>query len=299
MLAVLGYVGAFLTAIYTFRMIFRAFYGEPNEEARELMETGHVRHAEPANPMTGESEDTDVGFPGPEHHIAEQTGSMRVAMVALAVLATVGGLLQVPKVDDALHNFLAPTFADSSYYEDLAPSETLAWGGLVIGALVGASGIFIAYQLWVVHPERPARIRQQFAPLYRLFVNKWYFDEAIDFLVVRPFAWFGRFARNTFERVVVNGAIVGGAAGAVRAGSAAVRAIQSGYLRYYAALLRPRARGPRPLLPDLGVVTVHLSILLFWPLAFGVVAGLAPRSLTGPVLIVGGDRPAGAWRSCC
>jgi NADH-quinone oxidoreductase subunit L len=88
-----------------------------------------------------------------------------------------------------------------------------------------------------VHPERPARIRQQFAPLHRFFVNKWYFDEAIDFLVVRPFAWFGRWARNTFERVVVNGAIVGGAAQAVRAGSAAVRAIQTGYLRYYAALL--------------------------------------------------------------
>src|SRR3954447_8837990 len=168
-LAVLGYVGALMTAIYTFRMIFRAFYNEPNEEARELMETGHVHHAEPVNPMSGELEDTDVGFPGPEHHIAEQTGSMRVAMFVLAVLATVGGLLQIPNVDDALHNFLAPTFAGSSYYEDLAPSETLAWGGLVIGALIGASGIFIAYQLWVVHPERPARIRQQFAPLYRLF----------------------------------------------------------------------------------------------------------------------------------
>ena len=53
-LGVLGYLGALLTAIYTFRMIFRAFYGEPNEEAREL-EHGHLFHAEhPTNPMTGE-----------------------------------------------------------------------------------------------------------------------------------------------------------------------------------------------------------------------------------------------------
>jgi NADH-quinone oxidoreductase subunit L len=217
-------------------MIFRAFHGEMCEEAREL-EHGHMAHPDPVNPMTGEPEDTDVGFPGPDHHIAERTGEMRLAMGALAVLATIGGLLQIPEVTSALHNFLAPSFADSATFEELEPSAALSWIGLLVGAAVGATGIFIAYQLWVVHPERPARIRQQFAPLHRLFVNKWYFDEAIDFLVVKPFAWFGRWGRNTFERVVVNGAIVGGVGGAVRAGSAAVRAIQSGYLRYYAALL--------------------------------------------------------------
>ena len=54
---------------------------------------------------------------------------------------------------------------------------------------------------------------------------------------MRPFAWLGRFANSTFERVFVNGALVGGSTGAVRALSAAVRGIQSGYLRYYAALL--------------------------------------------------------------
>jgi NADH-quinone oxidoreductase subunit L len=68
-------------------------------------------------------------------------------------------------------------------------------------------------------------------------VHKWYFDELIDLIVVRPFAIFGRFARDVFERVVINGLIVGGPSGAVRAGSAAVRAVQSGFLRYYAALL--------------------------------------------------------------
>jgi NADH-quinone oxidoreductase subunit L len=235
-LAVLGYIGAFMTAIYTFRMIFRAFWGDPCPEAREL-EHGHMAHPDPVNPLTGEPEDTDVGFPGPDHHIAERTGEMRLAMGALAVLATIGGLLQIPEVTSALHHFLAPSFADSATFEELEPSAALSWIGLLVGAAVGATGIFIAYQLWVVHPERPARIRQQFAPLYRLFVNKWYFDEAIDFLVIKPFAWFGRWGRNTFERVVVNGAIVGGVGGAVRAGSAAVRAIQSGYVRYYAALL--------------------------------------------------------------
>ena len=89
---VAGYVGAILTAIYTWRMIFRAFWGEPCPEAREL-EEGHIHHAEaPFNPANGEIEDTDVGFPGPEHHIAERAVPMKVAMGALAVLATFGGL---------------------------------------------------------------------------------------------------------------------------------------------------------------------------------------------------------------
>jgi NADH-quinone oxidoreductase subunit L len=73
--------------------------------------------------------------------------------------------------------------------------------------------------------------------LHRFFVNKWYFDEAIDFMIVRPVAWFGRFCNNVVERLFVNGAFVGGGSGLIRALSAAVRGLQSGYLRYYAALL--------------------------------------------------------------
>src|SRR6185503_1836565 len=62
-LGVLGYAGAFLTAFYSFRMVFRVFQGTAVPEAAEL-EGGHVAHGEPMNPMTGELEDTDVGFPG-------------------------------------------------------------------------------------------------------------------------------------------------------------------------------------------------------------------------------------------
>jgi NADH-quinone oxidoreductase subunit L len=54
---------------------------------------------------------------------------------------------------------------------------------------------------------------------------------------VRPAALIGRFAQSTFERYVVNGAIVGGATTVVRAGSQAVRAAQTGLLRSYAATL--------------------------------------------------------------
>jgi NADH-quinone oxidoreductase subunit L len=80
-------------------------------------------------------------------------------------------------------------------------------------------------------------VRARLRPLYELFVNKWYFDELIDALVVRPAAAFGRFASERFERMVVDELLVGGTTALVRAGSAAVRAAQSGFVRYYAALL--------------------------------------------------------------
>jgi NADH-quinone oxidoreductase subunit L len=236
-LGVLGYVGAFMTAVYTFRMIFRAFHGDPCPEATEL-EEGHLHHAhQPTNPATGEVEDYDVGFPGEEHHIAEREGPMAVAMGVLALGAIGLGALQIPGVTSVVHTFLHPTFEDSRYYETLEPSTGSAWLGLLVGALVGLAGIALAYRLWVQDTEAPARIRARLVVAHNFFAHKWYFDELIDAVIVRPFAWFGRFARTTFERLIVDGLLVNGTTGVVRAGSAAVRAIQSGFLRAYAALL--------------------------------------------------------------
>jgi NADH-quinone oxidoreductase subunit L len=236
-LGVLGYVGSFLTAVYTFRMIFRAFHGEPVPEAQELID-GHLAHHDvPTNPATGEEEDTAVGFPGPDHHIAEREGAMKIAMGVLAIGALGLGALQIPGVTEAVHNFLEPTFADSGLYRRLEPSSTTEWLGLGVGTVLGLLGIALAYRLWVVDVEAPARIRARLTGLHRLFINKWYFDELIELAIVRPFAWFGRFARNTFERLIVNELLVGGISGVVGAASAAVRAVQSGFLRAYAALL--------------------------------------------------------------
>ena len=52
--AIGGYIGAIMTAFYSFRIVFRVVYGEPVPEAKEL-EQGHLAHAEPANPATGEA----------------------------------------------------------------------------------------------------------------------------------------------------------------------------------------------------------------------------------------------------
>ena len=170
-LYVMGYLGAFLTAIYTFRMIFRAFYGDPVKEAREL-EQGHLYHAEtPTNPANGEVEDTDVGFPGPHHTIAERAMPMKVAMVVLAFGSVCAGLVQIPGVDSVVVNFLRPSFAGSPLYEPHTRDGLLIFG-MVLGTVLGLSGIAIAYRIWVREPSIAVAARERFAPVYELLVHK-------------------------------------------------------------------------------------------------------------------------------
>jgi NADH-quinone oxidoreductase subunit L len=234
-LGILGYVGAFLTAFYAFRMVFRVFYGDPVPEAVEL-EGGHIAHGEPMNPMTGELEDTDVGFPGPEHHVAEREGPMKVAMGLLAVLAIVGGYLSVPGISDAIENFLEPTFGDSRFH-DTAPSDGAELLGLVAGAVIAIAAIGLAWWVYVRQPGTATRIRERVPRVHTFLVNKWYFDELYDALFVRPVATFGGFGRRVIETDFVQGVIVGGATGIVRMSTSFARAIQTGYLRAYALVL--------------------------------------------------------------
>jgi NADH-quinone oxidoreductase subunit L len=232
---VLGYFGALLTAIYTFRLIFRILPGRPCPEAQELIETGHVAHEEPRNPATGEVEDTEVGFPGAEHHIAEQSGTMRIAMAVLAFGALFAGLIQIPGVDGVVGKFLDPVFEDL-VLSHVHPSVGAEWFGLAIGAVISLAGIGIAYYLYVARPETPAALQKRFGALHTFLYNKWYFDEAIDFLIVRPALAIGRFANRTFERLVVDG-LVSGTEDIVGGGGRLVRVVQSGFVRSYALLL--------------------------------------------------------------
>ena len=229
-----GYIGALMTAIYTFRMIFRAFHGEPCEPAKSL-EGGRLYHAhEHRNPADGTLEDTGVGFPGPKHHIAERSIGMTSAMAVLALLATVAGALQIPHVTEVVHHFLAPTFEGAPFFDEPI-NDTALLIGMAIGAALGLLGIFIAWMIWVKRPGTSAAIQSKLAPLHTLFSNKWYFDEAIDLIVVRPFAAFGRFGQRTVERFVIDGGVTGGPVSLARVSSAAVRSWQSGMLRGYAA----------------------------------------------------------------
>jgi NADH-quinone oxidoreductase subunit L len=232
--AVAGYLAAALTAFYAFRIVFRVVSGEPSPEALEL-ERGRLAHGEPENPLTGEKEDTGVGFPGAEHHIAERSRPMWVAMAGLGVLSLIGGVLQIPAVTDAIETFLEPTFEESRFH-GLVPASSSAWLGLLVGSLTAVAGVAAAYLVYVRRRGVSLRIAERFRAAHAFLVNKWYFDELYDAAVYRPVIALGRFANSVFERLVVQG-IVSGTAGAVRGAGAGVRGVQSGFVRAYALLV--------------------------------------------------------------
>jgi NADH-quinone oxidoreductase subunit L len=231
----LGYFGALLTAVYTFRLVFRVLPGKPCKEAQELIDTGHLAHETPRNPATGEEEDSDVGFPGGDHHIAEQSPPMKIAMGVLAFLALFAGLVQVPGLDETITHFLDPVFADSPLTA-IVPSTGASWFGLVIGGVISLAGIGIAYWAYVLNPEIPGKLQRRFGWLHKFLYNKWYFDELIDILIVKPALGIGRFANRVFERFVVDG-IVNGTRETVGGAGGVVRAVQNGFVRSYALLL--------------------------------------------------------------
>jgi NADH-quinone oxidoreductase subunit L len=234
-LALVGYVAALLTAFYAFRMVFRVFHGEPCPEARELA-GGHLAHGEHVNPVTGEPEDTDAGFPGPEHHIAERSPAMKAAMAPLALLALVAGFLQIPGVTDVLERFLEPTFHDSHFVHE-HPSDSSEHIGLVIGAAISLAGIALAGLLYLRRPGTTARLAERYRGVHDFLARKWYFDELYELAVVRPFAAAGRLGRDVVESTFVQGVLVGGTVRLVQAGSSFARSVQTGELRSYAALL--------------------------------------------------------------
>ncbi len=139
-------------------------------EAREIdldAHPPHLHHAEvPTNPANGEVEDTDVGFPGPHHTIAERAMPMKVAMVVLAFGSVCAGLVQIPGVDSVIVNFLRPSFAGSPLYEPHTRDGLLIFG-MVLGTVLGLAGIAIAYRIWVRQPSIAVAARERFAARLR------------------------------------------------------------------------------------------------------------------------------------
>ena len=149
---ILGYFGALLTAIYTFRLIFRVLPGRPCKEAQELIDTGHVApRARRSTRRPAKRRTPTSASRAPSTTSPSSRAPMRVAMGVLAFLALFAGLVQVPGVDETITNFLDPVFADSPLAA-IAPSVGAAWAGLAIGAAISLAGIGIAYWLYIAAP---------------------------------------------------------------------------------------------------------------------------------------------------
>ena len=75
------------------------------------------------------------------------------------------------------------------------------------------------------------------APLYRFFLNKWYFDEIYDATFVRGAKWLGRFLWKKGDGMVIDGTINGVAMEIVPFFTRLAGRAQSGYMFHYAAAM--------------------------------------------------------------
>src|SRR2546422_3069432 len=187
----IGFVTALITGFYTGRMWWLSFWGKPSPQR-------------------------------PVEHPHEAPAVMFVPVAILAVLATVGGLLQTKALGfgtDEVSNFLASAVG----------SERWEGGGAEIALTLLTMLLAAALFVWAMR-MRPWTAYAPWAQ--RLLESKYYFDEIYDAVFVRPLDWVAGFLQRDVERPVIDAAVVD--TGALARWSAGELSLtQSGYFRNY------------------------------------------------------------------
>ena len=200
-------LAAFLTAFYSWRLLFMTFYGTPRAD-HHVME-----------------------------HVHESPPVMLVPLVVLAIGAViVGKLLDGTFIGAGFHGFWQASIFNTSDNHVLAALEHVpAWveyAPLVVGLL----GIATAYVMYMAYPLLPMRLAAMFRPIYLLFLNKWYFDELYDAVLVQPLLRFARAFWQVGDVTMIDGVPNGLAALATEGSREAVK-IQTGSLAVYAFVM--------------------------------------------------------------
>jgi len=193
-----GLIGALLTGLYTFRLYFAVFRGEPSELVREHTHEGHGE-----GPM-----------------------SMLVPVGVLSVLATIGGLVVIPGVWEPFLHWIDET-AEPLVHATVAED----YGTSAIAVSLGLIGFFLARRAF--HAGRQLVTSPG---VWRVLEHKLYFDEAYDALFYRPAAALSVALRRNVEEPVVERSLDEIGAGTIQVGGEVAR-VQSGLLRTYAVAI--------------------------------------------------------------
>jgi NADH-quinone oxidoreductase subunit L len=161
----MGLLGAFMTAVYTFRMVFITFYGEVKTKV---------------------------------HHRPGR--SMEIPLIILAALSIVGGFLDLPHNLGHLtifSDFMQKVLPAVAIHEVEPGVETFFQ---TISALVAISGIYFAYLLYLKNPKYMQKLSQlrPVTLLKKYWYSGWGFDWLYDRLFVFPFLWLAAINKNDF-----------------------------------------------------------------------------------------------------
>jgi len=202
-------LGVFVTALYSFRLLFLTFHG------KERMDE-HTRE-----------------------RLHESPWVVTLPLVALAIPSLVIGWLTVGPV--MFGGFFAGAIAEAPdgplalLAADFHGALAFVGHGLASPVLyLAAAGTATAWYLYLKRPELPAAWQARFARTYRLLDNKYYFDWFNENVVAVGVRSFGQGLWRRGDEAVIDGVFVNGSARAVVVVASVVRHVQSGYLYHYA-----------------------------------------------------------------
>ena len=230
------FLGVFVTAFYSFRLVFMTFHGPERFSA-----AGHHAEGEDTHVVT----DADAGHepdPHPEDHGSPHESPLVVTapLVLLAIPSlligwfTIGPVLFGDYFGDALvvlpqHDVLAHVgeeFHGPGAFVVHALQQPPVWLAL-LGALA-------AWFFYIKRPDLPARIAERFSALYTLLANKFYFDQINQTVFAGGSRELGTALWRVGDVALIDGALVNGSARIVGWLSGVMRRMQSGYLYHYA-----------------------------------------------------------------
>jgi NADH-quinone oxidoreductase subunit L len=192
-----GLAGTFLTGLYTFRLLFLVFWGEPTPFAREHF------HALKRDV---------VGV------------SLAVPVAVLAALSAIGGWIQFSPlwhpVETLLQTVAEPVVSPKSWQEAVSSVLALA---------LGLGGIGVA---WLMYGAQRVAV-PRFAFAQRVLEHKFYFDELYDAVFYRPAVWLAHMLDRLVEQPFVAGSAEDLARDTREVGGLVAR-VQTGLLRTYA-----------------------------------------------------------------
>ncbi|WP_375293332.1 NADH-quinone oxidoreductase subunit L [Siccirubricoccus sp. G192] len=199
-----GMAAAFLTAFYSWRLLIMTFHGRPRADHHTM------------------------------EHVHESPAVMLIPLLLLAVGATVTGFIFAPLfIGEHEQEFWNSSILNGPQNHILhAMHEVPAWVPLA-PVVVGVAGIGLAYLFYMLAPGIPGRLAAQFRGLYLFLLNKWYFDELYDAILVRPARRLALVFWRTGDARIIDGMPNGAADLAVGVARGAVR-IQTGRVANYA-----------------------------------------------------------------
>jgi NADH-quinone oxidoreductase subunit L len=149
----------------------------------------------------------------------------------------VGGFIGLPAWigSNRFFDFLEPSLALAYIpeHKEFSHSAELGFAGLSVA--VAAIGIYLAYRLYILHPNAAAALAARWRAIYKLLLRKYYVDELYDAVIVHP-------TLNASTEVLwkqtdvdfIDGA-VNGVGEAIQGSASILKGVQNGLIRNYAA----------------------------------------------------------------